>query len=123
MKYTSLSSHLLPPNICLPPDISEGSAQRISGNMWVMLLVTGGAGFIGSHLVDRLLDRDYEVVCVDDFNDFYDPEIKRDNVRNHLLSGRYKLVEGDIRNQELMSKIFSDYPIERIVHLAARAGV
>jgi UDP-glucuronate 4-epimerase len=88
-----------------------------------MLLVTGGAGFIGSHLVDRLLERGEEIVCFDDFNDFYDPAIKRANIRPHLDHQRYRLAEGDIRNSELLAQVFQRQPIKKVVHLAARAGV
>lgn len=88
-----------------------------------MLLVTGGAGFIGSHLVDRLLARGEEVIVVDDFNDFYDPSIKRRNVREHLKSPRYCLIEVDIRDANAMQEIFRSNNIDKIVHLAARAGV
>src|SRR5688572_23565909 len=88
-----------------------------------MFLVTGGAGFIGSHLVDRLLERGEEVLCLDDFNDFYDPAIKRRNVAPHLQSNQYRLVEGDIRDVDLLSRVFSQSPINKVVHLAARAGV
>jgi UDP-glucuronate 4-epimerase len=88
-----------------------------------MYLVTGGAGFIGSHLVDRLLDRGVEIVCLDDFNDFYDPAVKRRNIRKHLDSSRYRLVEGDIRDVELLRDVFQQYDIRKIIHLAARAGV
>ena len=88
-----------------------------------MILVTGGAGFIGSHLVDRLLGRGAEILCVDDFNDFYDPAIKRFNIRDHLKSSRYHLVEADIRDTGAMSRTFATYPIDKVVHFAARAGV
>lgn len=88
-----------------------------------MFLVTGGAGFIGSHLVDRLLAQGEQVICLDDFNDFYDPGIKRRNIVPHLESGRYQLVEGDIRDSELVSRIFSRNHVKNIIHLAARAGV
>ncbi len=87
------------------------------------ILVTGGAGFIGSHLVDRLLARGQSVVCLDNFNDYYDPAIKRSNVSRHLKSPGYALVEGDIRDRALVAKIFSDNDISAVVHLAARAGV
>jgi UDP-glucuronate 4-epimerase len=88
-----------------------------------LFLVTGGAGFIGSHLIDRLLERGAEVVCVDHFNDYYDPEIKRSNIQEHLKSRFYHLVEADIRDTEAMARTFAKYPIDKVIHLAARAGV
>ena len=88
-----------------------------------MILVTGGAGFIGSHLVDRLLVRGENVVCLDDFNDFYSPQIKRANVEPHLRSDSYTLVEADLRDAAALASIFEKNSIDRIVHLAARAGV
>ena len=86
-------------------------------------LVTGGAGFIGSHLVDRLLGAGAEVVVVDDFNDYYDPRFKRDNVREHLVHPRYRLVEADIRDGAQMGALVGSFAPQCIVHLAARAGV
>jgi UDP-glucuronate 4-epimerase len=88
-----------------------------------MILVTGGAGFIGSHLVDRLLDRDLEVICLDDFNDFYDPAIKRSNIAGHLASSKYRLVQSDIRDKQRLVQVFREYSVTKIIHLAARAGV
>jgi UDP-glucuronate 4-epimerase len=88
------------------------------------ILVTGGAGFIGSHLVDRLLAEGlWRVTVVDDFNDFYEPERKRENVRAHLSSERYRLVEADIRDRAALESLFSETQFDCIVHLAARAGV
>lgn len=88
------------------------------------ILVTGGAGFIGSHLVDRLLSEGaWRVTVVDDFNDFYAPEIKRANVRRHLADDSYRLVEADIRDRIALEGIFADEKFDSIVHLAARAGV
>ncbi len=74
-------------------------------------------------MVDRLLGLQEEVVCVDHLNDFYDPAIKRSNVRDHLESSRYRLIEADIRDTEAMARTFEAYPIQKVVHLAARAGV
>ncbi len=87
------------------------------------ILVTGGAGFIGSHLVEKLLDDDHEVVVMDDFNDFYDPSRKRANVAPYLGRDRFTLVEGDIRDTGLVKSVFREHRPERVVHLAARAGV
>jgi UDP-glucuronate 4-epimerase len=87
------------------------------------ILVTGGAGFIGSHLTRRLLGRGDRVSVLDDFNDFYDPAVKRDNVAE--LAGRYdfSLTEGDIRDRELVDRLFAEGRFDGVVHLAARAGV
>lgn len=85
------------------------------------ILITGAAGFIGSHLVERLID-DNNIIVVDDFNDFYDPEIKRQNVSN-FLKDNFKLYEFDIAEFETFEKVFKENQIDKIVHLAARAGV
>jgi UDP-glucuronate 4-epimerase len=87
------------------------------------VLVTGGAGFIGSHLIDRLLARGDRVAVLDDFNDFYDPALKRRNVAPHLGNSRFRLVEGDIRDRDAVFSLFRDEPVDAVVHLAARAGV
>ena len=88
------------------------------------ILVTGGAGFIGSHLVDRLLSEGYgHVSVVDDFNDFYDPLIKRANVSRHEKDSNYRLFEADIRDKAALRNIFTGNRVDCIVHLAARAGV
>lgn len=88
------------------------------------ILITGGAGFIGSHLVDRLLaEGGWEVTVVDDFNDFYSPDIKRANVAEHLSGPNYRLVDADIRDGDKLRKVFDEGEFDCIVHLAARAGV
>ena len=88
------------------------------------ILITGGAGFIGSHLVDRLLSEGvWRITVVDDFNDFYDPSIKRENLSSLISNPDFKLVEADIRNLEALSPAFSETNFDCIVHLAARAGV
>ena len=88
------------------------------------ILVTGGAGFIGSHLVDRLLGEGvWQVTVVDDFNDFYSPDIKHANIAEHLRSPNYRVIDADIRDAATMAALFMAYKLDVIVHLAARAGV
>ena len=87
------------------------------------ILVTGGAGFIGSHLVERLLEEDRSVVVLDNFDDFYDPRIKRRNIEAALENGSYRLVEGDIRDSGLLDRLFGEHGFSAVIHLAARAGV
>ena len=88
------------------------------------ILITGGAGFIGSHLVDRLLnDGDWRITVVDDFNDFYSPSIKRENIREHVKNSNFTLVESDIRDYAALEKTLTEKNFDCIVHLAARAGV
>ena len=84
------------------------------------VLITGGAGFIGSHLGERLIARGDEVVVLDNFNDFYDPAIKRRNVEEAL--GDSRVVVGDLRDRELVDELI-DEGFEAVVHLAAMAGV
>ncbi len=85
-------------------------------------IVTGAAGFIGSHLCQRLLGEDWAVIGVDNFDDFYDPEIKRDNIKRCLQNKQFRLVEADIRDTAGMNKVMSD-GADIVVHLAAKTGV
>ena len=87
------------------------------------ILVTGGAGFIGSSVAEKLLARGDEVVVIDCFDEFYDPKIKRRNIEAALKNPAYKLVEGDIRDLELLKGLFRREKFDRVFHLAARAGV
>jgi UDP-glucuronate 4-epimerase len=86
------------------------------------VLITGAAGFIGSHLCERLLSDGCEVIGVDNFDDFYDPQIKRKNIEGCLRDKNFQLIEADIRDGTVMDKALSG-GVEIIVHLAARAGV
>ena len=88
------------------------------------ILVTGGAGFIGSHLVERLIGENvWQVSIVDDFNDFYAPELKRANVSALLGNPNFRLYEIDICSAPSLEKVFAENRFDAIVHLAARAGV
>ena len=71
------------------------------------ILVTGGAGFIGSNVSDKLISLGKKVICLDDFNDYYDPEIKERNIRKLLSSEKFSLYQGDIRDSDLVDFIFS----------------
>jgi UDP-glucuronate 4-epimerase len=91
------------------------------------ILVTGGAGFIGSHAVQALVERGDAVVALDNLNTYYAPERKRANVdevrRQVADASRLRLVEGDIRDRALIAGLFADQPFDAVVHLAAMAGV
>jgi UDP-glucuronate 4-epimerase len=95
------------------------------------VLVTGGAGFIGSATTKALIDRGNRVVIIDNFNDYYDPELKEDRLKVFLKGYRkstknpngYVLYRGDIRDQKLLEKIFKKERIDKVIHLAAMAGV
>jgi UDP-glucuronate 4-epimerase len=86
-------------------------------------LITGAAGFIGSHLCERLLADGWELAGLDNFDDFYDPAVKRANIAECLKDARFELVEGDIRDGDCVASILDDGGIDIIVHLAAKAGV
>lgn len=86
-------------------------------------LVTGAAGFIGSHLVDRLLTDGYQVIGIDNFNDYYDPKVKEENLESALQFKSFKLYREDILNFKGLTQIFKSERPQKIVHLAARAGV
>ena len=85
-------------------------------------LITGAAGFIGSHLCERLLADGWAVVGVDNFDDFYDPQIKRRNISDCLKNNNFQLIEADIRDGQAMDKATGE-DVRIIVHLAAMAGV
>src|SRR5881628_4053288 len=85
------------------------------------VLVTGGAGFIGSHLVEKLLASGHEVVILDDFNDFYDPQTKHANIAG--LARDVTIYHVDLRDSESVRNLFHREKVDAIAHLAARAGV
>lgn len=87
------------------------------------VLVTGGAGFIGSHLVDRLLADGRRVVVLDNFDPFYPEAVKRANLAGATRSERFTLVEGDIRDASAVARAFDAARVRAVVHLAAKAGV
>ena len=85
------------------------------------ILVTGGAGFIGSHLVEKLLALSHGVAILDDFNDFYDPQIKRANIA--AVKNDAPVFQSDLRDNNAVRDLFHRERFDAIVHLAARAGV
>ena len=85
------------------------------------VLVTGGAGFIGSHLVEALLAQGHRVAVLDDFNDFYDPRTKHNNLRT--VQERITIHPVDLRDADAVARVFTTAPFDAVIHLAARAGV
>lgn len=87
-------------------------------------LVTGGAGFIGSHVCERLLKGGHSVWAFDDLNDFYDPQLKRRNIRDiQVLAKPFEFVQGDLTDAEALQEVFGSVKFDQVIHLAARAGV
>ncbi len=87
------------------------------------ILVTGGAGFIGAHLVKKLIDLKYKVIVVDNFNDYYDPSLKRDRIYKFLKGYKFKIYKIDIQDYKKLAKVFEENKFNKIIHLAAQAGV
>jgi UDP-glucuronate 4-epimerase len=87
------------------------------------ILVTGGAGFIGSHVCEELLKKGYSVLCIDNFNDYYDPRCKERNLNVFGKNPLFRLFRADILNRVKLEEIFSENHIDYVIHLAARAGV
>lgn len=89
----------------------------------IKVLITGGAGFIGSAIAKKLMDRGDQVVIIDNFNDYYDPSLKEARIKKFLKGYKFKLYRGDIRDEKLTEKIFKNEKIDKVIHLAAMAGV
>ena len=87
------------------------------------IIVTGGAGFIGSYICEKLINLGFRVICIDNFDDFYSPEIKEDNIRGIINNNNFKLYRSDICNLDGLEEIFLKNDIEVVIHLAAKAGV
>lgn len=89
------------------------------------VLITGGAGFIGSATAKKLMDRGDKVALIDNFNDYYDPQLKRDRIKIFLkdYKGKFKLYKGDIRDEKFLEKVFKKEKPDKVIHLAAMAGV
>ena len=99
-----------------------GSFSSKAG-LYMAYLITGGAGFVGSHVAEKLLQRGETVVVLDNFNDYYDPAIKRRNAEKIARHARASVIEGDIRDVALVRQIHEQHSITHVAHLAAMAGV
>lgn len=106
----------------MSPSPSDNGRRAATASSSPTVLVTGAAGFIGSHLCDRLLSDGYRVWALDNFDDFYSPARKRENLRAALDQPAMHLVEGDIRDRVLLDGLMSDVSFDAVVHLAARPG-
>jgi UDP-glucuronate 4-epimerase len=110
--------------ICKPQPLKNLKAIKTNrGDNLNHILVTGGAGFIGSHVCEALLKQGKNVICIDDLNSYYDPKFKKENLDILKKHNKFKFVKGDIRKAKLLDQIFKKNKIEKIIHLAARAGV
>ena len=87
------------------------------------ILVTGGAGFIGSNLCEKLICAGEKIICIDNFNDYYDPKIKEENLRNLEGRANFILYRMDILDREKLKEVFAKHRFDMVIHLAARAGV
>lgn len=87
------------------------------------ILVTGGAGFIGSHFTRAMLSKNVQVVIIDNYNDFYNPEIKHSNIKDYIDNPNFKHYIGDIRDIDFMNNVFNLNRFDAVIHLAAMAGV
>lgn len=87
------------------------------------ILITGGAGFIGSSVAERMLQRNFKVSVVDNFNDYYKEKIKRDNLKECQNHENFKLYQGDICDNQFLEKVFAENKFDVVMHFAARAGV
>ena len=117
----SISPQPMPPRVFEYRDVVPPS---VPGSP---ILVTGGAGFIGSHTAEQLLRRGERVIIADEVNDYYDVRLKRMNLarlRHVWGEAKVKIYEGDLCDEQFVSEIFAnEAPLKRVVHLAARAGV
>ncbi len=86
------------------------------------ILITGGSGFIGSTLSESLIENN-KIINIDNFNDFYNPDIKRNNIKKLIDFRNYVLIENDIRNAKILNEIFERHKPDIVIHIAAMAGV
>jgi len=87
------------------------------------VLVTGGAGFIGSHVIDALIARGDKIICIDNFNDYYNPNRKKKNIVHHVNNPLFKLYYLDLTDKKKLKEVFIYEHIDKIIHIAAKAGV
>ena len=106
------------------PGPALDTAPRRCYRRFVNFLVTGGAGFIGSHVCERLLHAGHAVWAFDDLNPFYDPQIKRANLRDiQSLAKPFEFIHGDLTDATAVEELFREVKFDQVIHLAARAGV
>jgi UDP-glucuronate 4-epimerase len=107
--------------VCLTFQPDFGLMRRVE---FMIFLVTGGAGFIGWHVCERLLTTGHTVWAFDDLNNFYDPQLKRRNLHDlQALAKTFEFIHGDLTDRAAVEELFSSVKFDQIIHLAARAGV
>ncbi|WP_406658327.1 SDR family oxidoreductase [Methanolobus sp. ZRKC2] len=95
--------------------------KTFSRSCFIRIAVTGGAGFIGSHLVDNLLEDGNEVICIDNLDDYYSPTFKRNNIKPFIENDNFLFIEDDIKSKESLKDILNG--VDYVFHQAAQAGV
>lgn len=100
-----------------------GNKTKKPASKPIKVFITGGAGFIGSNLAKKLIDRGDQVVMIDNFNNYYDVKLKQNRIKKFLKGYKFKLYKGDIRDYKFLEKIYKKEKIDKVVHLAAMAGV
>ena len=104
-------------------EIIKKIIQSMTKNKKSKILITGGAGFIGSHTAKKLIDEGYAIVIIDNLNNYYEPKLKRDRLKFFLHGYKFDFIKADISDYNALKKIFFKHKFDAVCHLAAQAGV
>lgn len=123
LQIKTINKKAPPKNASLSKIFNDNKTHTMKKKKKTKFLITGGAGFIGSNLAKKLMDRGDKVVLIDNFNDYYDVQLKKDRIKKYLKGYKFKLYKGDIRDTKLLNRIFKKEKIDKVMSLAALAGV